>query len=86
MAIFYKYCNQQGIEILKSRELILPFISKVNDPLDCRSVLFCPNNLRQIRKQCLISLQRNGVKIPGNFELLLRQKARGRIIQKMLID
>ncbi|HBG26856.1 MAG: hypothetical protein A2Y10_07680 [Planctomycetes bacterium GWF2_41_51] len=45
MNILYKYCDQVGIvNIIGALELKLPYISEVNDPLECLPVFYCPND------------------------------------------
>jgi hypothetical protein len=42
MNVLYKYCDQKGIvKILESLELKLPYISQVNDPLECLPLFRC---------------------------------------------
>ncbi|MDD5328357.1 MAG: DUF2971 domain-containing protein [Phycisphaerae bacterium] len=48
MPVLYKYCDQLGIvKILGSLELKLPYISEVNDPLECLPVFRCSNNEKE---------------------------------------
>ena len=45
MSILYKYCDQIGaLIILGSLELKLPYISDVNDPVECTPVFYCGKN------------------------------------------
>jgi hypothetical protein len=44
MNILYKYCDQLGIvKILGALELKLPYISEVNDPLECLPIFYSPD-------------------------------------------
>lgn len=57
MNILYKYCDQKGIEIiLRTRELKLPYISQVNDPLECLPFLYCPNDKSAIEARYFSAL------------------------------
>lgn len=47
--VLYKYCDQIGIaKILESLELKVPFVSEVNDPLECMPVIYFKGNKSEI--------------------------------------
>lgn len=67
--ILYKYCGPLGtVNILQSQELKLPYISDVNDPLECLPVFYCGNDPVLLKKQCLDSFKRKRVSLPEDFE------------------
>lgn len=62
MNVLYKYCDTYGIErILEDLELKIPYISAVNDPLECSPVFHCPDD-NAIESSFQFSL--NGAIIP----------------------
>ena len=69
MNVLYKYCDQLGIEkILETLELKLPYISQVNDPLECLPVFYCPNDKSAMKESWLRSFNRNHTNPPDNWE------------------
>ena len=63
MNILYKYCDQLGIvKILESLELKLPYISEVNDPLECLPFFYCPDDKSAIEARYLLALKRKKMK------------------------
>jgi hypothetical protein len=70
MSVLYKYCDQAGIEILRSLELKLPYISQVNDPLECSPFLYCPNDKVAIEVRYLSALARRGRLPPPDYKKL----------------
>ena len=62
MNVLYKYVDTNGIiRILEDLELKMPYISDVNDPLECMPYFYCPDN-DAIEESFLYSL--NGAIIP----------------------
>jgi len=57
MNILYKYCDQDGIKIIESLELKLPYISQVNDPLECLPFFYCPDDKSAIEARYLSALK-----------------------------
>jgi len=53
MNILYKYCDQDGIKIVESLELKLPYVSEVNDPLECLPFFYCPDDKAAMKEQWL---------------------------------
>jgi hypothetical protein len=52
MNVLYKYCDQLGIvKILALLELKLPYISDVNDPLECLPVFQCSDTSEKEKHQ-----------------------------------
>lgn len=85
MNVLYKYCNQKGIEIiLRTLELKLPYISQVNDPLECLPVFYCPDDKSAMKKQCLQTFNRNHISPPVNWEQKLNEDFDKGKIQKKL--
>ncbi len=71
MNVLYKYCDLKGIKILESLELKLPYISDVNDPLECMPFLFCPDDKSAIEAKYLSVLQKRNMAPPINYEQAL---------------
>jgi hypothetical protein len=71
----YEYCDQEGIEkILESLELKLPYISKVNDPLECKPFIDKRDGITAMEEQCRRSLRRQGKEPTGNWRQIIRNK------------
>lgn len=74
MNILYKYCDQVGfVKILESLELKLPFISDVNDPLECLPFLD-EGSISAMKEQCQRSFRRKGKEPSSNWEQILEKK------------
>jgi hypothetical protein len=79
MPTYYKYCNQLGaLKILGNLQLKLPYISDVNDPLECRP-RFIVNSDFDSAKQFYLSLLQQRGESPGadfdnRFRLILNDK------------
>ncbi|MFA5240284.1 MAG: DUF2971 domain-containing protein [Phycisphaerae bacterium] len=74
MPVLYKYCDQLGIvKILGSLELKLPYISDVNDPLECLPVLD-EGTISAMKKQCIQRFKREDKVPTGNWEQILEKK------------
>ena len=85
MNVLYKYCDQKGIEIiLRTLELKLPYISQVNDPLECLPVLYCPDDKSAMKEQWLRSFNRNHISPPVNWEQKLDEAFKKGDYQKRL--
>ena len=83
MNVLYKYCDQLGIiKILGSLELKLPYISQVNDPLECLPFIYCPNDKAAIKSLYLSALKRRGMSPSVDY----KQKLENGEIHKMLED
>ncbi|MFA5251280.1 MAG: DUF2971 domain-containing protein [Phycisphaerae bacterium] len=87
MNILYKYCGQLGVvKILESLELKLPYISEVNDPLECSPFLYCPKDKSAMEAQWLRTFKHNNIKPPANWEQKLNEQFEKGEIQKNLRD
>ncbi len=84
--ILYKYCNKGIVEILKSLELKLPFVSEVNDPLECLPVFFCPDDKSAIEARYIAALKRRGKSLPTGYEQALNGLCQKGEIQKELAE
>lgn len=84
MNILYKYCNKGIVEILESLELKLPYISEVNDPLECLPVFYCPDDKVAMKKQWLRTFNRKNIIPPVNWEQILNEHYKEGEIQKEL--
>ncbi len=83
MNVLYKYCGSDGIKkILKKLELKLPYISQVNDPLECLPFFYCPNDKAAIEAKCLSVLKRIGISLPADY----KQKPEKGELQKTLVE
>ncbi|MFH1800156.1 MAG: DUF2971 domain-containing protein [Candidatus Omnitrophota bacterium] len=83
--ILYKYCDPLGaIKILDTFELKLPFISEVNDPLECLPVFCSEQGETKIKERCLIGFKRKD--FPINEELInnLDNKIKNGEMQELL--
>ena len=75
MNILYKYCNRVGIvKILESLELKLPYISKVNDPLECKPYIDKQGGITAMEKQCWRSFKREGKEPTDNWREIIQNK------------
>jgi len=87
MNVLYKYCNQEGIiKILELLELKLPYISEVNDPLECLPFSYCPEDKSAMKAQWLRTFNRNHISPPANWEQTLNEQFEKGEIQKNLKD
>jgi hypothetical protein len=87
MNILYKYCDQVGIvKILESLELKLPYISEVNDPLECLPVFYCPDNKSAIEARYLSVLNRKKIRPPEGYTQALNELYEKGEIQKELAE
>ncbi|MFC1678046.1 DUF2971 domain-containing protein [Planctomycetota bacterium] len=74
MNVLYKYCDQLGIvKISGSLELKLPYISQVNDPLECKPVFYCPNDKAAMEEQWLRTFKRKGISPPADWKHKLNE-------------
>jgi len=74
MNVLYKYCDQLGaVKILGSLELKLPYISEVNDPLECMPV-FDEGNITSMKKDCIRRFRKKGRVPSSNWEQILKTK------------
>jgi len=85
MNVLYKYCDRKGIvKILESLELKLPYISEVNDPLECLPFIYCPDDKAAMKAQCLRTFKRNNRRPPADWEHILNEQYEKGEIQKKL--
>jgi len=81
MNVLYKYCDQKGIEIiLRTLELKLPYISQVNDPLECLPFIYCPDDKDAIEARYLSVLERRKMLPSADY----KQKLKNGEIHKIL--
>lgn len=81
MNVLYKYCDQKGIEIiLRTLELKLPYISQVNDPLECLPFIYCPDDETAIEARYLSVLERRKILPSADY----KQKLENGEIHKIL--
>ncbi|MBN1806608.1 MAG: DUF2971 domain-containing protein [Sedimentisphaerales bacterium] len=86
MNILYKYCDQLGIvKILESLELKLPYISQVNDPLECLPFLYCPNDKSAMEARCLHAFKHSNISPPSDWQQTLNEQIKTGQFQKNLI-
>ena len=87
MNILHKYCDQLGIvKILESLELKLPYISEVNDPLECLPVFHCPNDKSAIEARYLSVCKRRNIFTSENYKQKLNEQFKTGEIQKKLTE
>jgi len=87
MNILYKYCDQLGVvKILGALELKLPYISEVNDPLECLPFFYCPDDKAAIEKRYLSVLNRRNLPISANYRRKLDELIEAGEIQKELAE
>lgn len=87
MNVLYKYCDRSGIvQILKSLELKLPYISEVNDPLECLPFFYCPNDKAAIEARYLSALKRRNMLPSADYKQRLDDQFEKGEIQKYLVE
>ncbi len=87
MNVLYKYCNQEGIKkILETLELKLPYISHVNDPLECLPFIYCPNDKAAIEARYLSVLKRKNILPPTDYKQELDEQFEKGELQKHLVE
>jgi hypothetical protein len=86
MNVLYKYCDQRIVEILESLELKMPYISQVNDPLECLPFFDCPDDKAAMKEQWLRTFSRNNISPPVNWEQILNELFEKGEIQKELAE
>jgi hypothetical protein len=75
MNVLYKYCDRVGVEkILETLELMLPYISEVNDPLECKPCICKQGGTAAMEEQCRRSLRRKGREPSANWREVLQKK------------
>jgi len=84
MNVLYKYCDQGIVKILESLELKLPYISEVNDPLECLPFFYCPDDKSAMKAQWLRTFNRNNLSPPDNWEQKFNEQFATGEIQKEL--
>jgi hypothetical protein len=68
MNILYKYCDSGGENILKALELKLPYLSDVNDPLECLPLYHCSDDIAKMKDICLSAARRRGLPVLADFD------------------
>ena len=86
MNVLYKYCDQRIVEILESLELKLPYISEVNDPLECLPFFYCPDDKLAIEARYLSVLRRRNIPQPAGYKQALNELYEKGEIQRELSD
>lgn len=87
MNVLYKYCDQLGVvKILELLELKLPYISEVNDPLECLPFFYCPDDKLAIEARYLSVLKKRNTPPPAGYEQVLNELYEKGEIQKKLSD
>jgi hypothetical protein len=87
MNILYKYCDQLGaVKILGALELKLPYISEVNDPLECLPFIYCSNSKAAIKEQFLRTFKGRNINPPVDWEQKLDELTKTGKLQKKLED
>jgi len=87
MNVLYKYCDREGVEgILRTLELKLPYISDVNDPLECLPYLYCPDDKAAIDERCLSAFERDNRPLPVDYKEKLDELIEEGKIQNDLVD
>jgi len=87
MNVLYKYCDQEGIEkILETLELKLPYISHVNDPLECLPFFYCPNDKAAIEARYLSALERRKMLPSADYKQKLNEQFEKGEIQNKLVE
>lgn len=83
--ILYKYCDQfGGTEIIGSLELKLPFISEVNDPLECLPIFCCEGEKSKVKERCLLAFKRKQINIGDDLLKNLDKKIENGEMQELL--
>lgn len=67
-------------------ELKLPFISEVNDPLECMPFFYCPNDKAAIERQYLLSVAHKNMCPSANYKQKLDVMFKNGEIQKNLVE
>jgi len=84
MNILYKYCDQDGIKIIESLQLKLPYVSEVNDPLECLPIFYCPDDKSAIEARYIAALKHKGKSLPTRYKEALNGLYQKGEIQKEL--
>ena len=83
MNVLYKYCDQKGTEIiLRTLELKLPYISQVNDPLECLPFIYCPDDEAAIEALYLSVLEHRKMSPPADYKQKLENGEIHKILEK----
>jgi hypothetical protein len=86
MNILYKYCDQNGIKIIELLELKLPYVSEVNDPLECLPIFYCPDDRSAIEARYIAALKRKEKSLPIGYNQVLNELYQKGEIQKELAE
>jgi hypothetical protein len=84
MNVLYKYCDQLGaVKILGSLELKLPYISQVNDPLECKPFFDEQGGTTAMEEQCIRRFKRQGKVPSSNWRQILQEKSQKGEVSKL---
>jgi hypothetical protein len=87
MNVLYKYCDREGIKkILRALELKLPFISEVNDPLECLPFLYCPEDKPAIEARYLSAIKHRNIRPSADYKQKLNEQFEKGEIQNKLVE
>jgi hypothetical protein len=86
MNVLYKYCDQKIVNILELLELKLPYISQVNDPLECLPFFYCPDDKSAIEAKYSSVLRRKNMSPSADYKQTLNELYEKGEIQKGLSD
>ena len=87
MNVLYKYCDQLGIvKILELLELKLPYISQVNDPLECLPFFYCPDDKSAVEAIYLSGLKRKNILPSTDYKQKLNEQFVKDEFQKKLTE
>lgn len=87
MSVLYKYCDQLGaVKILELLELKVPYISQVNDPLECLPLFYCSNDKAAMEARCLSAFKNKKIALPAGWKQNLNEQFEKGEIQKCLVE
>jgi hypothetical protein len=87
MNILYKYCDQLGVvKILGALELKLPYISEVNDPLECLPFLYCPEDKSALEELYFSALNHLGMPPSAEYKQKLEKGEISKIVEDNMRD
>ncbi len=69
---------------MRTLELKLPYVSRVNDPLECLPVLYCPDDKSAMKESWLRSFNRNHISPPANWTQTFNEEFKKGDYQKKL--
>lgn len=86
MNVLYKYCDQRIVKILESLELKLPYISEVNDPLECLPFFYCPDDKSAIEARYLSAIKKRNMRPSADYKQKLNEQFEKGEIQNRLVE